>query len=544
MRSVILCLILLGTASSGRAQPVAGAVTTQPPNIVILVADDLGFSDLTCYGAEVIETPNLAALAKDGIRFSQFYSAGRGCPTRASLLTGLYAHQTDVGAMLVDYKVPGYRGNLNNECATIGERLDSAGYQTFMAGKWDLTLHVGLRAPQHTWPRQRGFDHFFGTLLGAGNYFDPATLARGNEFVGQKENADFYYTEAIAQEAVSLLDKAVANPAPFFLYVSFTAPHWPLHARPVLLNAYRGRFYMGWDELRTKRYQRMIDMGILHRSWRLSPRDPRVLSWFDVPFKDWHQRRMEAYAAQVESMDQAVGKILEKVRQLGREQNTLVMFLSDSGASGEEILAGATGPQIPLKSSKGVAVQVGNDPQTMPGDEATFQSYGVPWANVSNTPFRSYKGSCYEGGVAAPLIVRWPAVIRPSQAAGSITRELAHVIDLAATCYDVAGVPYPPMHNGHPILPLEGTSLLPAFLGKEMPLRPLFFEFEGNRAARYGKWKIVALNGAPWELYDMNADRTETADVAGQNADVIEKMTTLYDEWAARVGVQPWLVDQ
>jgi len=537
---MIFCLAISGIVSNAHAQPGTGAVTRERPNILIIVADDLGFSDLGCYGAEVIETANLNALAKHGIHFTQFYSAGRGCPTRAALLTGLYPHQTDVGHMMIDFKVPGYRGNLNHECATLAEMLSSSGYQTFMAGKWHLTRHVDQRAPSHNWPRQRGFDHFYGTILGAGSYFEPATLTRGNEFIGQKENADFYYTEAIGQETVSMLDRAVKNPAPFFMYVSFTAPHWPLHARPVLMDAYRGKFYMGWDELRLKRHQRMIDMGIVHRYWKLSPRDPRVLSWFDAPFKDWHQRRMEVYAAQIESMDQAVGKILEKVKQLGREQNTLVIFLSDNGAGAEEVLPDWTGLHIPEKTSKGVAVRVGNDPQAMPGDERTYQSYGVPWANVSNTPFRSYKGSCYEGGIAVPLIVRWPAVIRPTLASGDLTREVTHAIDLAATLYDVAGIPYPKVHAGHPINPLEGTSLLPALLGKEMPLRPLLFEHEGNRAVRFGKWKLVAATGGSWELYDMNADRTETANLAEQNAGVVAKMVELYDQWATRVGVQPW----
>ena len=544
MRFVIFCVAILGFASSGLAQPGTGAVTTQRPNVLIMVADDLGFSDLNCYGSDVISTPNLTALANSGLRFTQFYSAGRGCPSRASLLTGLYAHQTDMGHMTIDFKVRGYRGNLNRECATIAERLGSAGYQTFMAGKWHLTMHADEHAPQFDWPRQRGFNQFFGTILGAGSYFDPATLSRGNEFVGQKEDADFYYTEAIAEESVAMLDKAVDNPAPFFLYVSFTAPHWPLQARPTLLKSYRGRFAMGWDELRARRYQRMIDMGIIHRNWRLSPRDPRVLSWFDVPFKDWHQRRMEAYAAQVESMDQAVGRILEKVKQLGREQNTLVLFLSDNGAGGEEILPDWTGPHIPEKARNGVTVQVGNDPQTLPGDETTYQSYGVPWANVSNTPFRAYKGACYEGGIAVPFIVRWPAAIHPRLATGDVTREIAHVIDVAATCYDVAGVPYPKSHEGRAIQPLEGASLLPAFLRKEMPLRPLFFEHEGNCAARYGRWKLVAANQAAWELYDMNADRTETANLAESNAEVVKKMVSLYEKWAARVGVQPWNTGQ
>jgi len=540
MRSVIFCLAIAGIAFDCRAQPGAGAVTREQPNILIMIADDLGFSDLGCYGADVIETANLVALAKQGVRFTQFYSAGRGCPTRASLMTGLYAHQTDVGHMLIDFQVSGYRGNLNRECATLGEMLGSAGYQTFMTGKWSLTRHFDEQAPKHTWPRQRGFGQFFGTTLGAGSYFDPATLIRGNEFVGQKENADFYYTEAIGQEAIAMLDRAVKNRAPFFMVVSFTAPHWPLHARPVLLDAYRGKFYMGWDELRDKRYQRMIDMQIVNRHWRLSPRDSRVLPWHDAPFKEWHQRRIEAYAAQVESMDQAVGKILEKVKQLGREQNTLVMFLSDNGAASEEVLADWEGPHIPKKTSRGVAVQVGNTPQVMPGDEGTYQSYGVPWANVSNTPFRSYKGTCYEGGIAVPMIVRWPAAIRPALGTGNLTREIAHVMDIAATCYDVAGIPYSQFYEGHRIKPLEGTSLLPALLGKEMPLRPVFFEHEGNRAVRYGKWKLVGATGGTWELYDMNADRTELSNLAEQNPTVVEKMAALYEEWTKRVGVQPW----
>ena len=540
IRSILLCLVIFVVVGNCYGQTQSGTGIRERPNFLIIMADDLGFSDLGCYGADVIQTANLLALAKQGVRFTQFYSAGRGCPSRASLLTGLYAHQTDVGQMLIDFQVPGYRGNLNRECATLAERLGSAGYQTYMTGKWSLTRHVDPGSPQHTWPRQRGFDQFFGTLLGAGNYFDPATLARGNEFIGHDENADFYYTEAIAQEAVSMLDRAVKNPAPFFMFVSFTAPHWPLHARPVLLDAYRGKFYMGWDELREKRHQRMIGMRIVNPYWRLSPRDPRVLAWFDAPYKDWHQRRMEAYAAQVESMDQAVGKILEKVKQLGREQNTLVMFLSDNGASGEEVLPEWRGPHIPEKTSKGVAVQVGNNPQVMPGDEGTYQSYGVPWANVSNTPFRSYKGSCYEGGIAVPFIVRWPSVIRPALTTGDVTSEIAHVIDVAATCYDVAAIPYPQAHKGRQIKPMEGTSLLPALLKSELPLRPLFFEHEGNRAVRYGKWKLVAANGDAWELYDMNADRTETNNLAEQNPTVVQKMTTLYNEWAKRVNVQPW----
>ena len=232
--------------------------------------------------------------------------------------------------------------------------------------------------------------------------------------------------------------------------------------------------------------------------------------------------------------------LLEKVKQIGRERNTLVMFLSDNGAGAEEILSDWQGIHIPKKTTKGLAVSVGNDPQTMPGGEETYQSYGVPWANVSNTPFRLYKSYCHEGGIAVPLIVRWPEVIQPSLATGDLTREIGHAIDIMATCCDVAGVAYPSIHAGYRIKPLEGVSLLPAFLGKEMPMRPVFFEHEGNRAVRYGRWKLVAVAGGRWELYDMNADRTENFNLAEKEPDVVGKMASLYDQWAARVGVEPW----
>ena len=540
MRRLLMCLAILGLGGDAPAEPATGAVTKERPNILLIVADDLGYSDLGCYGAEVIMTPNLNRLATEGLRFTQFYSAGRGCPTRAALLTGLYAHQTGVGHTTIDFGLAGYRGNLNRQCATIAQLLGAAGYQTAMVGKWHLTRHVGRQGPDHTWPRQRGFDDFYGTLLGAGSYFDPVTLMRENEFVGQIENADFYYTEAIGEQAAAMLDRAKDIAAPFFLYVAFTAPHWPLHARKNILDSYAGRFYMGWDELRAKRHQRMIDMGIVHRYWKLAPRDRRVLPWTEAPLRAWHQRRMEAYAAQVDSMDRAVGAILEKVNQIGRAESTLVMFLSDNGAGAEEILADWRGLHIPKKTTRGLAVSAGNDPQTMPGGEETYQSYGVPWANVSNTPFRLYKSYCHEGGIAVPLIVRWPEVIQPSLATGDLTREIGHAIDIMATCCDAAGGAYPSNHAGHRIKPLEGVSLLPAFLGKELPMRPIFFEHEGNRAIRYGRWKLVATAGGSWELYDMNADRTENFNRAEREPGVVGKMASLYDEWAARVGVAPW----
>ncbi len=530
----IACLVMATGLFCWPADP---SLAADPrPNILLIVADDLGFSDLRCYGSEIV-TQNLDELAVGGLRFTQFYSAGRGCPTRASLLTGLYPHQTGLGHMMDDWQRPGYRGNLTRECATIAEVLGEAGYQTMMAGKWHLSRHTGSRDPKHTWPVARGFDKFFGTICGAGSYFDPATLTRGTE--SSPPAGDFYYTDAIGEQAGRFLEEAGRSDRPFFLYVAFTAPHWPLHARPEDLARYRGHYATGWDALREKRHKRMIRLGVVRAEWPLAPRDSRVLPWFDVPdiYRRWHERRMEVYAAQVDRMDQSVGRILEKVEQIGRTENTLVMFLSDSGASGEEILANWRELGIPEKTRAGRAVQVGNNPNIMPGTEDTFQSYGVPWANVSNTPFRLYKRWVHEGGIATPLIVSWPAMIRNG---GGLVHEPGHVVDMMATCCDVAGVRYPARLGGYRIPPTEGASLKPLFLGGTRQRGPMFWEHEGNRAVREGKWKLVGWFQGEWQLYDMEADRTEMNNLAEKNPTLVKFMVRLYDDWAERAQVEPW----
>jgi arylsulfatase len=439
--------------------------------------------------------------------------------------------------MMNDFRRPGYRGNLTRSSATIAELLKEAGYQTMMAGKWHLSRHSGSGGPKHTWPASRGFEKFFGTIVGAGSYFDPVTLTRGDQFSPAK--GDFYYTDAISEQAARFLEEAGRSDRPFFLYVAFTAPHWPLHVRPEDLARYRGQYALGWDALREKRHQRMIRLGIVRSEWPAAPRDPRVLPWFDVPdgYRRWHERRMEAYAAQIDRMDQGVGRILEKLEQIGRTENTLVMFLSDNGASGEEILANTQGLDAPEKTRAGRVVQVGNNPRVMPGTEDTYQSYGVPWASVSNTPFRLYKRWVHEGGIATPLIVSWPAEIRNG---GGLVHEPGHVVDVMATCCDVAGVPYPSLFAGYRIPPTEGVSLKPLFLGGTRRRGPIFWEHEGNRAVREGKWKLVAWSQGPWQLYDMEADRTEMSDLAEKNPTLVTFMSRLYDDWAKRVQVEPW----
>jgi len=522
---------LLAGGMPGQAQTL-----DQPPNIVLILADDMGYSDLGCYGGEIL-TPNLDRLAKEGLRFRQFYNCGRCCPTRAALLTGLYPHQTGVGHMMTDYRRPGYRGNLNQRCVTIAQLLRAAGYQTMMCGKWHVTRFVAPEGPKYNWPLQRGFDKFYGTIHGAGSYFDPVTLTRDNHFIRRPELGDYYYTDAITDQAVLYLEEATRARKPFFLYVAYTAPHWPLHAPETAVRRYQGRYAAGWDAVRRRRYERMIGLGVISRRWELTPRDPRVRAWELNPYKAWQQRRMEVYAAQVDLMDQGIGRILEKLRQIGAEENTLVMFLSDNGGCAEEVGSNWTGLHIPENTHDGRPVQVGNDPRFNPGPEDTYQSYGIAWANVSNTPFRLYKHFAHEGGIASPMIVRWPRVIRPGN---RWTNQVAHVIDIMPTCLEVARITYPTQFGGYNLTPLEGRSLVPVFEGRELSRGPLFWEHEGNRAVRDGKWKLVARHRGPWELYDMVADRTEMHDLAADFPVLVEQMSREYQAWAKRCNVEPW----
>lgn len=505
------------------------------PNIVLILADDMGFSDLGCYGSEIF-TPNVDALAKGGLRFAQFYNSARCCPTRAALMTGVYPHQTGVGHMMEDRNLPGYRGNLARECVTIAEVLGKAGYQTMMCGKWHLTRHIAPTGPKHTWPLARGFEKFYGTIHGGGSYFDPVTLCRDNFYVGP--TGDFYYTDEISNHAASYIEEAGRRDRPFFLYVAYTAPHWPLHAREEIIARYAGRYAVGWDVIRQRRYKELVRLGLISRKWPLTPRDPRARAWEDAPDQEWHQRRMEVYAAQIDSMDRGIGRILEKIKQVGAEQNTLVLFLADNGGCAEEIGANWQGPHIPDRTPDGRSVQHGNNSNIMPGSATTYQSYGLAWAGASNTPFRLYKHWVHEGGIATPLVAYWPAGIRTP--AGAVTHEVGHVTDILATCLELAGAPYPETFGGLRIVPLQGESLVPIFRGQERRRSPIFWEHEGNRAVRDGKWKLVTRHPGRWELYDMEADRTETDDLADKFPAVAKHMARTWEQWAEQTGVEPW----
>jgi len=512
------------------------------PNIILILNDDMGYSDLGCYGGE-IRTPNLDSLATGGLRYTQFYNTARCCPSRASLLTGLHPHQAGVGHMMGDDQIAGYRGDLNPNTIAIAEALKRGGYATYMSGKWHVTRHVD--APKHNWPLQRGFDEYYGLIGGGANYFQPRTLTRGNERI-EPEGADYYLTDAISEHAVRQIREHVSSQpgTPFFQYVAYTAPHWPLHAPEEDISEYHGRFDAGWDVLREERLKRMVDMGIIQIDWPLSERDPEVGPWVDQGSKTWQTRRMEVYAAQIDRMDQGIGRILSALRETGMWDNTLIVFLADNGGCAEELseesrrwIAGGPGKVGTLTTRDGRDVRYGNQPDIIPGGEDTYSSYGFPWANVSNTPFRLYKHWVHEGGIATPFIVHWPGGFSHRN---ELRHQAAQLPDVMATFLEVAGVEYPETFDGRPIPPLEGFSMVPTFSDGTHGREVLFWEHEGNKAVRKGRWKLVCRYPGDWELHDMDAGRTEVNDLASRHPDIVRDLSGLYAKWAERCQVMPW----
>lgn len=538
-----IVVVMIGGGGDCRA-----AQTNAPrPNVVVILADDLGFSDLGCFGSE-IPTPNLDRLASNGIRLTQFYSTPRCCPSRAALMTGLYPQQAGIGNMMEDRGLPGYRGELGQNCITAAEELRRANYHTLMVGKWHMNhIHFSGKSQldfqsnepfwesKAGWPLQRGFEEYFGTIHGVNSYFDPFSLVSGNTPIRAKTK-DFYYTDVLTDQAVARIDKYADTGKPFFLYLAYTAPHWPLQAPEADIARNRQRYLAGWDAIRTNRYHRQIELGIIDNTWPLSPRDTRVPPWEQVKDKEWEANRMATYAAMVEHLDRGVGRVMDQLRLRGIDKNTLVIFFSDNGACDEVVQPGWY--DIPSRTRDGQVVKVGNgDHQVFAGPNDVWQSYGVPWANVSDTPFRLYKHFTHEGGISSPFIASWPAKI---QNHGSISSEIGHVTDIMATLVEVAGAAHPDTYKGHSIQPLEGRSLMPILEGltNQAPL-PVFWEHEGNRAVRMGKWKLVARYKADWELYDVDKDRTESTDLASVFPERANEMSVLYTAWAKRCNVVP-----
>lgn len=551
------------------------AAESSRPNIVLIMSDDMGFSDLGCYGGE-IQTPVLDGLAAGGLRFTQFYNTARCCPTRASLLTGLHPHQAGMGHMTGGkHDLESYAGNLNEHCVTIAEALRPAGYRTYMCGKWHVTRNEGPEGPKHTWPLHRGFDKFYGTIKGGGSFYDPTSLCRGDTFITPENDPEykpqkFYYTDAISDNAVKFIGQhAEANAGqPFFLYVAYTAAHWPMHALPEDIAKYHGKYDGGYEPIRAARFQRLKQLGLIDPGWPLSP---QAGDWQSVANKPWEARCMEVYAAMVDRMDQGIGRIVDELKKSGQLDNTLILFLQDNGGCAEEMGRRSNADKIkdvaykpfapddlqpsiwpPMQTRDGRPVRTG--PDVMPGSEDTYIAYGLAWANVSNTPFREYKHWVHEGGIATPLIAHWP---RGIAARGELRSQPGQLPDIMATCLDVAGAKYPAVagefldiagakypaeFHGQPITPLEGRSLVPAFTNQPVERDGLFWEHEGNRAVRVGDWKLVAKGPAgPWELYDLRTDRTEMNDLAAQQPAKVKELRSQWEAWARRAHVLPWI---
>ena len=543
--SVPLWLILSSLAMTATAQD-----APPRPNIVLIVADDLGYSDLGCYGGE-IRTPNLDALAERGLRFTQFYNGGRCCPSRASLMTGLYPHQAGVGRMTTDEgpQRPGYRGHLTPNTVTIAEVLRSAGYRTAMVGKWHLS--TTREGPDHmrrlsnqvvadafadpkTYPGARGFEHHYGVIWGVVNYFDPFSLVYDAEPVRQVPPG-YYITDDFTDHAVRFIDEFSKGAEPFFLYVAHVAPHWPLHAPDADVERYVDTYKAGWDAVRTARHERMKALGLSPPA-ALPPAAGRSTAWDQNPARDWDARAMATHAAMISRMDDGVGRIVARLKETGRLDSTLILFLSDNGASPEAYEN--PGFDRPAQTRDGRKITYPPDKNVPPGREDTFFGFGPAWANVANAPLRGWKAQTYEGGIRTPLIAHWPRGLKAAD--GAVTGEVGHVMDVMPTCLEVAGAAYPKEFDGRRITPVEGKSLLLVFRSEPFDRGgAVGWEHFGARAWRRENWKLVCRPRQPWELYDLSRDGGEQVDLAKQQPERVRQMGDEWERWARRVNVYP-----
>lgn len=503
------------------------------PNILLILADDMGYSDLGCFGGEM-ETPNLDNLAHNGIRFTQFYNTARCCPTRASLMSGLYPHEAGVGYMS-DLNVGGGRqGFLNDSCATIAEVLRDAGYHTSMSGKW----HTG--AVRKAWPENRGFQRFFGIHHWVDSYFtvlNDSEIFEDGEMVIPKtdtpelyaeEGKEWYTTDVFTTKAIEFIDEAVSAQKPFFQYLAYNAPHWPLHAPKDVVEKYTGKYMQGYEKLRRQKYENMIKMGLVQPEWELPKQNTPDWDNLSPEEKENLDFYRAIYAAQIEILDKNIGRLVNHLKEKGELENTLILFLSDNGCSAE-----------PMDSDFGFRWKENTKENydnwyKNPGRSASSQ--GRVWSVTSNTPFRKNKRFTHEGGISAPLIVHWPQRIsRPN----SLDNKSSHLVDIMATCVDVAQANYPDN-----VKPMRGISLVPDFVGNEGAEHEyIFWEHEGHGALRHNKWKIVNIHAKDkntWELYDMEKDRTEQHDISAEYPEIKTTMVAKWYEMAKETNVLPW----
>ncbi|MFT4094100.1 MAG: arylsulfatase [Niabella sp.] len=548
-------ILLLAAFYTGFADPGKPVRKDKRPNIILILADDLGYSDIGCFGGE-IHTPNLDKLAKAGMRFTQFYNISRCCPTRASLLTGLYNHDAGIGDMTAQGDNEAYKGHIGKDAVTIAEVLKEAGYRTAMSGKWHVsnTLTQPTREAQLKWlshqaeyplfspvdqyPTSRGFEKFYGTIWGVVDYFDPFSLVEGTEPV-KNIPPGYYHTDAINSKAAAYIKEFAAGDQPFFLYVAENAPHWPLQALPEDIKKYENTYKTGWEAIREQRYKKMVQLGLIDPGiTKLSPRNPAAQSWEENPDKEWDARAMAVHAAMIDRMDQGIGKILQALEATKQSDNTVIIFLSDNGASAELCERYGPGFDRPGETRDGRKIAYNTDKRVLPGAETTYFSIGPAWANVANTPYRLWKSESTEGGVRSPTIVSWPAGIKNK---GTKTDRVSHVMDFMATFIELAGATYPKEYKGNTIRPLEGTSFVPVFSGsKDAGHALLFNEHEGSKYVREGAWKLVMPKGAKsWSLYNIMEDQTELNDLSAQYPDKVQSLAGQWNNWAQQHHVLP-----
>jgi len=536
-------------------------ITAKRPNIIVILADDLGYSDIGCYGGE-INTPNINYLAQNGIRYTQFYNTSRCCPTRASLLTGLYNQQAGIGKMTDAEDQPGYLGHITKNAVTLAEVLKSAGYSTAMTGKWHVSNTLGQKtsqdqmdwlnhhkefgdfSPLEQYPTSRGFDKFFGTIWGVVDFFDPFSLVNGTTPV-KSIPKKYYHTDAINDTAVAYIKGFAKDKKPFFLYVAQNAPHWPLMAPPEEIAKYKDAYKGGWDAIRKARYSRMVKMGLIDpKTTKLSDRWKGDLKWENNPDKEWDAMAMAVHAAMIDRMDQGIGRIIKTLKQTGELDNTLIFFLSDNGASPENCAAYGPGFDRADETRDGRKVIYANKKEAMPGPQTTYSSIGPRWANVANTPYKFAKAESYEGGVHTPMIAFWPKGITAKK--GSYNNSVGHVMDFMSTFVELTGANYPKLYKGNKIPPTTGTSLAATFSGKQAAgHQALFNEHFGARYARLDNWKLVSLsNDSTWHLYDMSTDKAETTDLAAKYPERVKELDSKWHTWAKTHYVYPKPVDK
>lgn len=530
---MLLCLMLMLFTTPGESRAQAGfnsSTNQSKPNIVIILADDLGFSDIGSYGSE-IDTPNLDQLADSGLRMTGFYNTARCSPSRASLLTGLYPHQAGIGVLDGDFGIPEYQGYLNDQTVTMAEVLKEVDYSTYISGKW----HVGN--DEGRYPLDRGFDRYYGLIRGASNFYknidyhdpeqqreqtflldnEPHDIPATTEDMW-KRNEGYHMTDAFTDYALEFLDRN-GDDQPFFLYLPYTAPHWPLHAFPEDIEKYKDTYKVGWDSLKTLRYEKQIELGITDASTALAPNSDRVEPWDQAgERKEEWPHEMAIYAAMIDQMDRNIGRVIDKLKEMEEYENTLIIFLSDNGGC-------HTSPEFPHLDGE-------------PGGPDSFPTYGYEGAEVSNVPFKMWKQYTHEGGIASPFIAHYPGMISP----GVIDNQVSHIVDLMPTIVELTGARYPEERNGNKILPMQGESLLPVFQGKQLTRKePLYFEHQGNRGLRHGNWKLVSDRSTlTWELYNMDEDPTELNDLSGEFPQITKDLIAQYEAWADKNNILPY----